>query len=94
MAIHAIAADRGRRVLTFERTEHPDDWRVRSGGLTVGRIYRARNVNDSAHQWFWAINGVHAGPDVMAISGFVSGLDVAKAAIVANWEKWLTWAEL
>ena len=41
----------------------------------------------------YALNGVHAGPDVMEIQGRAPTLEATKADLQANWEKWLAWAK-
>ena len=68
---------------------------VMSGGLLVGRISNdAHWVRAGAPQWHWAINGVHAGPDVMQIHGMAASLDEAQQALADNWRRWLAWAAL
>ncbi len=81
--------------LSTAATHQPrPDWTVMSGGLRVGRIYEIDGPNDSAYRWYWALNGVHAGPDVMQITGMAPTFEEAKAAFGENWEKWKTWAKL
>ena len=71
-----------------------DDYDVRSGGLSVGRIYSDRTSTQPHLSWFWAINGVHAGPSVMQLTGRAPSLEEAKVALRANWDRWLAWAKL
>jgi hypothetical protein len=70
------------------------DYQVMHAGLRVGRIYRQDAATGPEREWFWAIDGVHAGPDVMQTTGLAGSLDEAKGALRANWEKWLAWAKL
>jgi hypothetical protein len=70
------------------------DWSVMSGEFVVGRIYEVQAATQPESRWFWVINGVHAGPDVMQKAGYAPTFDRAKAALKANWEYWLTWAKL
>ena len=65
------------------------DYCVYSGGLCVGRMYEDITTNQPQSRWLWAINGVHAGPDVMQITGRAATLDAAKEQLRANWNKWL-----
>jgi hypothetical protein len=70
------------------------DYAVMSGGLRVGRIYENRSWTQAGDRWSWAINGVHAGPDVMALTGRAATLERAKTDFKDNWEKWLARAKL
>jgi hypothetical protein len=69
------------------------DWIVVSGEFVVGRIYEERHAREEL-RWFWAINGVHAGPAIMRKDGRTPTLDEAKAQFADNWGKWLAWAAL
>ena len=71
----------------------PNHYLVFSGGLVVGTI-RLEDAGQQRGKWFWAISGVHAGPDVMKISALTSTLEDAKAELAYNWRKWLAWANL
>jgi hypothetical protein len=71
-----------------------DDYEVRSGGFTVGRIYLDRASVQPHLAWYWTINGVHAGPGIMQLQGRTPSLEDAKAALRENWNKWLAWAQL
>jgi hypothetical protein len=71
-----------------------DDYEVRSGGLTVGRIYLDRASVQPHLAWYWAINGVHAGPGIMQLQDRAASLEDAKAALRENWQRWLAWAKL
>jgi hypothetical protein len=51
-----------------------------SGGLTVGRIYEDTSAKLASHRWYWAINDVHAGPDVMRIAGYAATLSAIYGA--------------
>ena len=70
------------------------DYCVYSGGLCVGRMYENLPGGQPQNRWFWAINGVHAGPSVMQLTGRAPTLDAAKADLRSNWQKWLAWAKL
>jgi hypothetical protein len=81
--------------------EHPStrwsesQYSVMSGGLLVGRITNeARQVASSAPPWRWAINGVHAGPEIMQIVGNTATLEQAQQQLAENWRRWLAWAAL
>ena len=72
----------------------PDDYEVRSGGLSIGRIYLDRASVQPDLAWYWSIYAVHAGPGVMALQGRAATLEEAKLALRQNWDRWLAWAEL
>jgi hypothetical protein len=74
--------------------ERNPDWSVMSGELIVGRIYEMTATSNPDVRWFWAINGVHAGPDFMKTTGNAPTFEQAKADFKTNWEKWLAWAKL
>ena len=57
-------------------------------------LYEDITTNQPQNRWLWAINGVHAGPDVMKITGRAATLDAAKDQLRLNWIKWLAWAKL
>ena len=40
------------------------------------------------------MQGINAPPDVCECSGYEVSLDAAKKAIVADFKKWVVWAEL
>jgi len=65
-----------------------------SGGLRVGSIYKREFPKTPEMHWFWALDGVHGGPDAMRISGMTATLDQAKAELKENWAKWMAWANL
>jgi hypothetical protein len=69
------------------------DFIVMSGELVLGRIYEECGVRPEL-RWYWAINGVDAGPTVMRKDGRTRSLEVAKAQFADNWQKWLAWAGL
>ena len=70
------------------------DHLVRSGGLTIGRIYRRDSILGET-QWTWVINGVTAPPHgVMNFAGMAPQFNVAEAELRDNWRKWLVWARL
>lgn len=71
-----------------------NDFDVKSGEFTVGRIYLANNINPPQANWYWAINGVHAGPTVMGKQGYGHSREEAMALLRENWNKWLAWAAL
>lgn len=70
------------------------DWSVMSGEFIVGRIYERTGSSNPDTRWFWAINGVHAGPDIMKTDGTTATFEQAKAAFKTNWGRWLAWAKL
>jgi hypothetical protein len=70
------------------------DYCVMSGEFVVGRIMKDRTGLQTDRAWEWAINGVHAGPDVMKKRGYGPTLAEAKAQFRENWNKWLDWAAL
>lgn len=70
------------------------DYCVYSGGLNIGRLYEDITTTQPQSRWLWAINGVHAGPTVMQLTGRAATLDEAKEQMRKNWDKWLTWAKL
>ena len=61
------------------------------GEFVVG--YEDRHTRDEL-RWYWAINGVHAGPSVIKKDGRTATLDEAKAEFAKNWHAWLAWAGL
>jgi hypothetical protein len=71
----------------------PNDYLVFSGGFIVGSI-RQETAGQQRGKWFWAINGVHAGPAVMAICSHTDTLEDAKAQLASEWRKWLAWSKL
>jgi hypothetical protein len=64
-----------------------------SGEFALGRIYEECGARPEL-RWYWAINGVHAGPTVMRKDGRTRSLEGAKAQFADNWQKWLAWAGL
>jgi hypothetical protein len=70
------------------------DHNVMSGELQVGRIYKRESATKPELQWLWAINGVHAAPDVMRVAGMRATFEEARADLSENWETWLAWAKL
>jgi bifunctional non-homologous end joining protein LigD len=62
--------------------------------LPLGRIERMRATYGPPGEWRWAINGVHAPPDVMQIAGQAATLERAKLELAENWQKWLAWAQV
>jgi hypothetical protein len=69
------------------------DFIVMSGEFVLGRIYEECGARPEL-RWYWAINGVHAGPSVMRKDGRARSLEGAKAQFADNWQKWLAWAGL
>ena len=69
------------------------DFIVMSGEFVLGRIYEECGVRPEL-RWYWAINGVHAGPTVMRKDGRARSLEGAKAQFADSWQKWLAWAGL
>jgi hypothetical protein len=45
-------------------------------------------------RWFWTINGVHAGPNVMSRVDYAPTFKQVMAEFKENGEKWLAWAKL
>jgi len=43
--------------------------------------------------WRWALQDIHVWPDVTEINGTVGSLEKAKAAVYADFRKWIAWAE-
>ena len=62
-----------------------------SNALMVPRIYEDGTAPEELRCSTW--NGVHA-PQVVTTSGKVATLDLAKAQLTAQWQKWLAWAGL
>jgi hypothetical protein len=71
-----------------------EDYDVMNGKLVVGRIHRPMRSPPDAESWAWSITGVQAELGVMVSNGTSRSLDEAKAELMKNWRKWLTWAEL
>jgi len=71
-----------------------DDYQVMHGELQIGQIYRRKAAIRSEAQWLWALNGVPAAGDGLALTGLVANLDEAVAALKESWSKWLASAEL
>src|SRR5437016_11129663 len=69
------------------------DFIVMSGEFVLGRIYEECGARPEL-RWYWAINGVHAGPTVMRKDGRARSLEGAKAQFAHNWQKCLAWAGL
>ena len=69
------------------------DFIIMSGEFVLGRIYEECGARPEL-RWYWAINGVHAGPTVMRKDGRARSLEGAKAQFADNWQKWLAWAGL
>jgi hypothetical protein len=72
----------------------PDDYDVKSGEFTVGRIYRMSNMAPPQPSWLWAINGVHGAHGVMTSTGQTQTREDAMEQFAMNWRKWLAWAGL
>ena len=77
--------------LRHEAGDSADRYRVYSGEVRVGAIYRAHNT-PGGDRWFWGLNGVENGPG--PFNGFVRTLDDAKAKFAAAWGAWLKAAGL
>ena len=70
-----------------------DHFVVLSGQFVVG-IIRKMYGGAQGDRWSWAINGVHADPDVMEKHGMADTREAAMQDFRANWAKWLSWAGL
>ena len=95
-AIHAIAEKPGNRTLKFQKDE--DDahgWSVYSGGLLVATIrYEDDKIYEPDKPWIWRAQDINSPPEIMDALGYEVSLDDAKAAVVADFKRWLAWAEL
>lgn len=84
--------------LMFKKDEDArvEEWDAYSGGLHVANI-KLRDDElyyEPDKPWVWQMQDIQAGPDAMEIHGYQGSLDECKAAILDNFKKWLTWAEL
>jgi hypothetical protein len=76
------------------KADATDEYHVMHGELQVGQIYKRKAALRPEAQWLWALNGVPAGRDALAISGLAPTLDDALAALKERWSKWLESSEL
>jgi hypothetical protein len=76
------------------KADASDDYYVLHGEFQVGQIYKRKATIRPETQWLWAINGVSAAPDGLALTGLAATLDEAMAALKESWSKWLASAEL
>ena len=69
------------------------DYGVFSGDWNIGRIYERRGVPDAV-RFFWSLHGVvlRRPPDIHT-DGHEPTLEMAKARLKRNWDRWLEWAE-
>ena len=60
-----------------QRQPDREDYEVRSGELSLGRIYDDISTTQPSQRWYWSIYGVQAGPGIMALQGRAASLDEA-----------------
>ena len=71
-----------------------DDFHVMHGELRIGHIYKRKVSLRPDSQWLWALNGLPASADGLALTGSSASLDEATSALEVRWESWLAWARL
>jgi hypothetical protein len=70
-----------------------DDYDIVSGELALGRVYRVEIARGET-AWRWHLRAISGPATEVRTSGHEPDLDTAKAAIAANWRKWLELAGL
>ena len=65
-----------------------DDYTVRCGALTVGRIM-LKPLSGSRAMWLWSVTGPYLPPELQPGSGDAESLEEAKAALKARFDAWL-----
>jgi hypothetical protein len=64
-----------------------------SGRLTVGGI-RKDKFSNNIDKWSWYVSAVTGPSSIVQGQGFGDDLEACKAALEANWGRWLELAEL
>ena len=70
-----------------------DDFDIVSGELVIGRLMKIVHARNEA-VWRWHLNAISGPSTEVRTSGHEPDLDAAKAAIAANWRKWVELAGL
>ena len=69
------------------------DYSVFAGAWNIGRIYERRGVSDAV-RFFWSLHGVVlTRPVELHTDGHEPTLEMAKARLKRNWDRWLEWSE-
>ena len=69
------------------------DFRGFSGGWAIGRIYERKGFGDAV-RYFWSLHGVVlTRPVELHTDGHEPTLEMAKARLKRNWDRWLEWSE-
>jgi hypothetical protein len=72
--------------------ESQTSFEAMSGRLVIGRIRKDKFSGD-VEKWSWMLN-VTGPSSVVQMSGFGDDLDACKAALEADWQRWLDLASL
>ena len=68
------------------------DYSIFAGAWNVGRIYERRGFSDAV-RFSWSLYGVVlTRPPEIQTGGHEPSLDVAKARLKRNWDRWLEWS--
>jgi hypothetical protein len=69
------------------------DYSVFADAWNIGRIYERRGVSDAV-RFFWSLHGVVlTRPVELHTDGHKPTLEMAKARLKRNWDRWLEWSE-
>ena len=64
-----------------------------SGELTVGS-FRKDKFSDNLDRWSWFLSGVRGPASIVEGRGIADDIEACKAALEANWQRWLELAGL
>jgi hypothetical protein len=69
------------------------NWRLVWAGFVVGHVLHCAN-GPQAGRFVWSITWPHASKVLMDTHGDTADVEAAKAALVAAWRNWQTWATI
>jgi hypothetical protein len=70
-----------------------DDYEVRIGGVTLGRIM-LRNKSFGQSLWFWTLTGPYVPATLQPSHGEADSLEIAKVDFKSKFVRWMEWAEI